>query len=102
MPKIASTHSHLFGGEVSAPDDIASPRYDRLKFGPHFGIFRELFKISGGRASPKLRVKRDPWMEHAKYFFQGSRLRLSTRVSNYLSNCGKRACNVSIGEGRSA
>ena len=66
MPKIASTHSQLFGGEVSATGDITSPRYGHLKFGPHFGNFREFSKISVGRASPKFRVKRDPWMEHAK------------------------------------
>ena len=69
MPKIASTHSHLFGGEVSAPDDTTSPSYDRLKFGPYFGIFHEFSKTSGGRTSPKFRVERDPWMGHAKYVF---------------------------------
>ena len=45
MPKIASTHSHLFGGEVSAPDDTTSPSYDRLKFGPYFGIFMNSQKL---------------------------------------------------------
>ena len=45
MPKIASTHSQLPGGEVSAPDDITSPSYGHFKFGPYFDFYKKVSKF---------------------------------------------------------